>query len=227
MTTTQSRTDTAPSSTGAKPPSTVGSSDQDATPLAHSFLGDYAGTAPNLVTLTRTVLAVALASVAIVETAPQLLLLAYIAYWVGDILDGWLARRLERETRLGAVLDIVSDRACTAMVCSGLLVLYPHLTVVVVPFLLSFMVLDTVLSMAFLCWPLKSPNYFGQVDSLVYRLNWSPPAKALNTAGVVLLGALGWMWAALVLVLVLVAVKVWSTVRVQRLLTDVARGTPG
>ena len=51
--------------------------------------------------------------------------LAYAVYWVGDILDGWSARRLDQETRLGAVLDIVSDRACTSVLCVGLVAHLP------------------------------------------------------------------------------------------------------
>ena len=62
---------------------------------------------------------------------------------------------------------------------------------VVAVFLLSFMVLDTMLSLAFLCWPVLSPNYFHLVDRTVWRLNWSPLAKAANTAGVVGALALG------------------------------------
>ena len=66
-------------------------------------------------------------------------------------------------------------------------------------FLLSFMVLDTMLSLAFLCWPVVSPNYFDAVDRRVWQLNWSPAAKAANTAGVVGALALGrtpsrWSW---------------------------------
>ena len=76
--------------------------------------------------------------------------LAYAVYWLGDILDGWLARRLDQETRLGAVLDIVSDRACTALLCAGLLAHLPGAWVLAVAFLLSFAVLDTMLS---LCVP--------------------------------------------------------------------------
>ena len=52
---------------------------------------------------------------------PRLLVAAYAVYWVGDIADGWAARRLGQETRAGAVLDIVSDRAarpCCASVWS-------------------------------------------------------------------------------------------------------------
>ena len=53
------------------------------------------------------------------------------------------------------------------------------------------MVLDTMLSLAFLCWPLVSPNDFHRVDHPVWLLNWSPAAKAANTAGVVAAIALG------------------------------------
>ncbi|WP_442875098.1 hypothetical protein [Actinoplanes sp. NBC_00393] len=54
-------------------------------------------------------------------------------------------------------------------------------------FLVQFMVIDQLLSLMFLRWPLLSPNYFARVDRRIYRWNWSPPAKALNTAAVVLL----------------------------------------
>ena len=44
-------------------------------------------------------------------------------------------------------------------------------------FLLSFMVLDTMLSLAFLCWPVLSPNYFHLVDRRVWVFNWSPAGQ--------------------------------------------------
>ena len=53
------------------------------------------------------------------RATPRCSALAYAVYWVGDIADGWAARRLGQETRAGAVLDIVSDRACTAVLCVG------------------------------------------------------------------------------------------------------------
>jgi phosphatidylglycerophosphate synthase len=178
-------------------------------------------TVPNLVTLVRTVAAVALGTVAVSTGDLALLATAYGVYWVGDILDGWSARRLGQETRLGAVLDIVSDRACTAVLCGGL-VAHVHEGSGVVPvavvFLLSFMVLDTMLSLAFLCWPVLSPNDFHVVDRDVWRLNWSPVAKAANTAGVVGALLLGLPWLALAVALAVVAVKVWSARRVLELL---------
>ena len=116
------------------------------------------------------------------------------------------------------MLDIVSDRACTSVLCMGLVAHVAGVVPLAVVFLLSFMVLDTMLSLAFLCWPVLSPNYFHLVDQQVWRWNWSPTAKAANTAGVVgaiLLGAYG---VGLVIALAVVGVKVWSAVRVVALL---------
>ena len=183
-------------------------------------VGPFA-TVPNMVTLVRTVLAVAIGAVAVSADDLTLLAVAYVVYWVGDIADGWSARRLGQETRAGAVLDIVSDRACTSLLCVGLLAHLPVIAPVAVVFLLSFMVLDTMLSLAFLCWPVLSPNYFDQVDAQVYRLNWSPVAKAVNTAGVVGALVLGLYPLALAVALAVVAVKVWSAHRVVGLLAAV------
>jgi phosphatidylglycerophosphate synthase len=170
------------------------------------------------VTLLRTTAAVVLGGYAIATHDLRISAIAYGVYWVGDILDGWLARRLHQETRLGAVLDIVSDRACTALLCAGLLAHLPGAWVLAVAFLLSFAVLDTMLSLAFLCWPILGPNDFHLVDHAVWQLNWSPLAKAANTAGVVVAIALGWYAVGLVVVVAVGAVKIWSAARVLRLL---------
>jgi CDP-diacylglycerol--glycerol-3-phosphate 3-phosphatidyltransferase len=180
-------------------------------------------TVPNGVTLMRTVAAVVLGMIALVQQDATLLVAAYTCYWLGDMLDGWSARRLGQETRAGAVFDIICDRACTAVACAALVVIVPDALVAAVAFLLSFMVLDTMLSLAFLCWPVLSPNHFHVVDRRVWQLNWSPAAKALNTAGVVGALSLGHYAVALAVTLVVGGVKVWSLVRVARLLDAPAR----
>jgi phosphatidylglycerophosphate synthase len=174
-------------------------------------------TVPNLVTAVRTVAALLLGVAALLSTSPALLVGAYATYWIGDMLDGWLARRLGQETRIGAVLDIISDRACMSVLAGAYLVLRPDAGAPMAVFLLQFMVLDCVLSLAFLGWPIKSPNDFHLVDRLVYLLNWSPPAKALNTSAVVLAMLLGWMALALAIGVALVALKAWSARRVLTL----------
>ncbi|RLP85861.1 CDP-alcohol phosphatidyltransferase family protein [Micromonospora sp. BL4] len=175
-------------------------------------------TVPNYITALRTVAAVTVGVVALVAGSVALLAVAYGIYWLGDMLDGWAARRLGQETRAGAVLDIVSDRACTAVLCVGLVSLVPDVAVVALVFLLSFLVLDTMLSLAFLCWPVLSPNYFHLVDRRVWALNWSPLAKAANTAGVIGAVAFGQYQLALGVAVAVVAVKLWSAAAVARLL---------
>jgi phosphatidylglycerophosphate synthase len=185
-------------------------------------VGPFA-TVPNVVTVIRTVLAVLLGANAVASGDLTLLAVAYVVFWAGDIADGWSARRLGQETRAGAVLDIVCDRACTGILCVGLLASVPAALPVVVVFVLSFMVLDSMLSLAFLCWPVLSPNYFDVVDRRVWQLNWSPLAKAANTAGVVGALALELYAVAFVVAVVVVGIKIWSARRVIRLLAAEGR----
>ena len=173
---------------------------------------------PNVVSVARTIGSVAVGVWAITAQSLVLLVLAYGIYWVGDMLDGYLARRLGQETRPGAVLDIVCDRACSAICACCLLMLAPETWPAILPFLLSFLMVDTMLSLTFLHWDLDSPNYFGAVDKRVWRLNWSPPAKALNTAGLVVALCLHEPGAGAVLVILVLLMKLWSLGRVRRLL---------
>lgn len=180
-------------------------------------VGPFTTTA-NAVTVVRTLAAVTIGVLGVAAADLLLIAVAYGVYWLGDVADGWIARRLDQETRAGAVLDIISDRACTSVLCVGLLAALPAITPVALVFLLSFMVLDTMLSLAFLCWPVMSPNYFDAVDRRVWQLNWSPVAKAANTAGVVGAVALGAYTVGLVVAVVVVMVKLWSARRVALLL---------
>jgi CDP-diacylglycerol--glycerol-3-phosphate 3-phosphatidyltransferase len=144
-------------------------------------------TVPNLVTVVRTVAAIVLAVAALVEESIPLAAAAFLTYWIGDMLDGLSARILKQETRFGAVLDILADRACCSLSVAALLVLRPDMALPLTVFLIQFMVLDCHLSLSFLRWPIVSPNYFHLVHRGVYRWNWSPPAKAVNTSALVIL----------------------------------------
>jgi CDP-diacylglycerol--glycerol-3-phosphate 3-phosphatidyltransferase len=155
---------------------------------------------------------------AITVQSAVLLVVAYGIYWLGDMLDGYLARRLKQETKLGAVLDIICDRACSAICACCILMLAPQTWPAILPFLLSFLMVDTMLSLSFLHWDLKSPNYFGSVDQRIWRLNWSPPAKALNTAGLMLALVLHQLTAGAVLVTLVLVMKLWSSGRVRHLI---------
>jgi len=172
---------------------------------------------PNAITAVRTAGSVALAVAALTHRNAHLLVAAYLIYWIGDILDGAAARALGQETRTGAVFDIVADRACTSACAAALIVLLPATALPVAVFLVQFMVIDQLLSLMFLRWPLLSPNYFARVDRHIYRWNWSPPAKALNTAAVVILAAFAPVAVAVTFALGVAAVKVVSLVRAARL----------
>ena len=176
-------------------------------------------TVPNVVTAVRTVVSVALGVYGLTTTDPLWWIVGgYAVYWLGDSLDGLLARRLDQETRAGGVHDIVSDRACTGVLAAGLLVLQPDLWPAIVIFLINFMVLDTLVSLSFLLWPIVSPNYFGQVDARVHRYNWSHPAKAINNLGIVAAVVVANLWLALGVVLLQIVVKLWTAREIIRLI---------
>lgn len=184
------------------------------TPVVADGIGPLL-TIPNAITVVRTVVSLGLALVAL-QSDDRLpwVVAAYLVYYLGDSADGLAARLLHQETRAGAVHDILSDRLCTAVCAANLILLQPDLAVPVGIFLLNFMVLDCLLSLSFLLWPIVSPNYFAVVDDLVYRLNWSHPAKALNNIGIIVAVVVGSLPLALVIVVAQMAVKAWSAHRV-------------
>lgn len=175
-------------------------------------------TAANGVTLVRTVAAVVVALLAAERGSLTLLLVSLAIYWVGDIADGTVARLADQETRIGAVLDILSDRFSAAAFYVGLAWLEPDLWPAIGIYLGEFMVIDAFLSLAFLAWPVLSPNYFYLVDRTLWLWNWSKPGKAVNSAAfAVLLVVTGSVWLGVVIASALLALKVASLVRLTRI----------
>ncbi len=175
-------------------------------------------TAPTLVTAVRTTGTVVAWAVAVTTGSDGWLLAALLCYWIGDIADGLLARLTHRETRTGAVLDVLADRLSVCLVVTSYVTTHPPAAPPAAVFLTQFVVLDAYLTLAFTRWSLLSPNYFGLVDATVYRLNWSPPAKVTNTSAVILLWLVTeWSMAATVLAAAVLGVKSFSAVRVARL----------
>lgn len=189
----------------------------DASVLHLAGIRESTRTWANLVTVVRTVAAVPLGLAAAVEASLPLLVAAYLTYWIGDVADGLIARALTQETRIGAVLDIVADRACSAVCLVALAVIEPALWPALAVYALQFMVLDAALTLSFLRWPILGPNDFHLVDRTIWRWNWSKPAKALNTAAVILAAAAGQGLLALLIALVMLAIKVVSTRRLLQL----------
>lgn len=184
--------------------------------LAHRWAREPVVSVPNSITVARTVVSMALAVWAGYSASVTALVAAYLVYWLGDAADGFAARHLGQETRVGAVFDIVCDRACTAVVAAAFLHVLPAATPAIGVFLLQFCVVDTMLSLSFLAFDIKSPNYFYLVDRSIYRLNWTHPAKAVNNSLVVVLCLLGQVWVATGVALVVLGVKVWALARLAR-----------
>ena len=172
----------------------------------------------NLVTLVRAVAGLAVLAVAAVTCSAAWNFAGLAIYWLLDMLDGFLARRLGQETRLGAQLDILSDRLLVGFFYLNYLAMNPSAVVAVALFLFQFCLIDHYLSNQFLRWPLLSPNYFHLVDRRIWRLNWSPPAKAVNSVlGTLLLVLTGWVWLSSLIAVALSAMKVYCWARLQRL----------
>ena len=175
-------------------------------------------TGATVITAVRTVASVVLAATAAHQQSLTLLVVALGVYWVGDMLDGLYARVRDCETRIGAVLDIMCDRFNAAAFYIGLAWLQPDLSPAIFVYLAEFMVVDCFLSIAFLAWPIRSPNYFFVVDRTIWLWNWSKPAKAVNSAlFAVLLLVTGWMWVGLVIASALLVLKCVSLRRLAQI----------
>jgi CDP-diacylglycerol--glycerol-3-phosphate 3-phosphatidyltransferase len=175
-------------------------------------------TGATVITFVRTIASVVLAAMAAHQQSLTLLVVALGVYWVGDMLDGFYARVRDCETRIGAVLDIMCDRLNAAAFYIGLAWLQPDLSPAIFVYLAEFMVIDCFLSIAFLAWPIRSPNYFFVVDRTIWLWNWSKPAKAVNSAlFAVLLLVTGWMWVGLVIATALLVLKCVSLRRLAQI----------
>lgn len=165
-------------------------------------------TGATVITLVRTVVSLALCLYAAVDESLTLLVVGLVVYWVGDMADGGYARLRDCETRIGGTLDIMCDRVNCAGFYLGLAWLQPEMVLPVGVYLFNFLVVDMFLSLAFLAWPIRSPNYFYVVDRRLYLWNWSKPAKAVNSAlFAVLLLVTGWWQVGLVIALALLVLK--------------------
>jgi CDP-diacylglycerol---glycerol-3-phosphate 3-phosphatidyltransferase len=175
-------------------------------------------TSATVITGVRTVAAVVLAGLAAQQGSLTLLVAALVVYWLGDMLDGFVARVRGCETRIGAVLDILCDRFCAASFYLGLMWLHHEFALPVMIYLAEFMVVDCFLSLAFLAWPVRSPNYFYVIDRPLWLWNWSKPGKAVNSSlFAVLLLVTGWVWVGVAIAVALLVLKCVSLARLARI----------
>lgn len=171
----------------------------------------------NVVTAVRATASLVTFAVAVSTHSRDLLIASLLIYWIGDILDGRIARLTKTETRVGAIFDILCDRLGAATFYITWMAWNPDSAVAISIYLGEFLVVDSMLSLAFARWPIRSPNYFFRVDRLVWALNWSTPAKALNGAAVPLLLFFSPLFGAGIAASMILAVKVYSLARVAGL----------
>ncbi len=176
-------------------------------------------TGATVITFVRTTATLVLSMWGAYDENLTLLCAGLVVYWVGDTIDGEWARYFDCETRIGGVVDMVSDRLSCGAFYVGLAWLQPApfffsdepmelIAIPVAVYLFEFMVIDMFLSLAFLAWPIRSPNYFYVVDRRIYLWNWSRLGKAANSGlFAVLLLATGWWWLGLIIAIGLLVLK--------------------
>jgi CDP-diacylglycerol---glycerol-3-phosphate 3-phosphatidyltransferase len=172
----------------------------------------------NLCTLVRSVVGVAIFALAALLDSPTWNFVGLGVYWALDIADGNLARALKQETRIGAQLDILSDRLLVVFFYFNYLSWHPDIIVPMALFLFQFAFLDHYLSNQFMRWPILSPNYFYQVDRRIWLLNWTTPAKFVNgMLMTILLVVTHSIWLASAISIGLIVVKIYSVARLWTL----------
>ena len=133
--------------------------------------------------------------------------------WIGDALDGAVARFTDTESLSGAWLDFVGDRLCITTLCL-VLTRVADLGTAPLLFAVHYLTLDAIVTTAFRYFDIGSPNYFFLVDELMFRSNWSIPAKLLSQAPLALLlvGSSGRLY-----LLSMALIIVWKGLMVARL----------
>jgi len=194
---------------------------------ATAFIAREVLTWANLVTAVRVAAAFVAFAVGWQTGLLRWALVGLLIYWVGDLLDGWLARALRQETLFGAQMDILADRVSVIIFYVSYIVQRPGKMAAALLFLFEFAVLDTYLSNQFVRWPVLSPNYFYMVDRETWRWLWSKPAKAFNCGLVtLLLIGLPWQWPALIVTLVLIGIRVKFSHRMLQLTSRLPEAPP-
>lgn len=142
---------------------------------------------PNLLTLLRLVLSLTFFILAIIKQSPTYNFIGLGIHWLGDVLDGFYARKFKQETILGAEIDIIADRVEILFFYVNFLYFHPSLFLPIAVYLINFAFIDFYLSYQFLKYGLISPLYFHKVNRQVYLLNFSHPGRFFNSTIVTLI----------------------------------------
>lgn len=142
---------------------------------------------PNILTLLRLVLSFTFFILAIIKSNPTYNFIGLGIHWLGDVLDGFYARKFKQETILGAEIDIIADRVEIFFFYLIFLHFHPQLFLPVAIYLFNFAFVDFYLSYQFLKYDIISPIYFHKVDKTVYILNFSACGRFCNSTVVTLI----------------------------------------
>jgi len=142
---------------------------------------------PNILTVIRLVLSLTFFTLAIIEMNPTYNFIGLGIHWLGDVADGMYARLLKQETILGAEIDIIADRVEILFFYINFIHFHPDLFLPAAVYIVEFAFIDFYLSYQFLKYDIISPNYFYKVDRTFHLLNYSPPAKFVNSTIVTLI----------------------------------------
>lgn len=167
---------------------------------------------PNLITLLRLGASLVFFTLALLEKNETYNFIGLGLHWLGDVTDGFVARKFHQETILGAEIDIIADRVEFLFFFINFLFFHPQLYLPVIVYLLDFAFIDFYLSYQFIKFDIISPNYFYKVDKQVYLLNYSPGGKFANSTIVplILIFLPCWWWLALLWALGLIGIKLFS-----------------
>jgi CDP-diacylglycerol---glycerol-3-phosphate 3-phosphatidyltransferase len=172
----------------------------------------------NVVTVVRTVIGLYIFTMAALLDSSVWNFVGLGVYWALDIADGNLARWLKQETRIGAQLDILSDRVLVIFFYFNYVGWHPEILVPMALFMFQFAFIDHYLSNQFMRWPILSPNYFYEVDRQIWLLNWTTLAKFINgMLMTILLVVTHSVWIASIISIIMIGVKVYSVARLWTL----------
>ena len=175
----------------------------------------------NFVTLARVTFCIIIFYLAFTNLKITWAYIGLLIHWVLDALDGYFARLLNQETLFGAQIDILADRLLIVFFYINYSLLNQFLIMPVMLFMFEFVFLDAYLSIQFLNWDIISPNYFYMVDKFIWKLNWSPPAKVVNSGLItILLITIDAPQLVSLIVLFLISIKIFSFIRLQRMTND-------
>jgi phosphatidylglycerophosphate synthase len=112
-----------------------------------------------------------------VAGSPNLLFIALGTQWCLDFLDGFLARLLHQETRLGACIDAQTDRVVTCIFLFAMWHMASDAHVAILCYLVFLMLLDAVMFTQAMQTGVLSTNYYYEINLTAWRICWSPAGK--------------------------------------------------